>query len=61
MVDDKVSASQVQALLKLFATEAKKEVKSVADVVETSVYNVMAAKDAPVNDLKRSACRDAAE
>ena len=46
---------QVQALLKLLATEAKKEVRSIAEAVETGVYSVIAAKDSSVNDLKRSA------
>ena len=55
MSNDTVSSSQVQALLKLLATEAKKEVRSVAKAVETSVYCVIAEKDASVNDLKRSA------
>ena len=45
----------MRALLKFFATEAKKEVKSVAEAVEANVYNVMAAKDASVIDLKSSA------
>ena len=55
MESDTVSSSQVQALLKLLATEAKGEVRSVAQAVETSVYSVLAAKDASVNELKRSA------
>ena len=55
MERDTVSSSQVQALLKLIATEAKEEVRSVAEAVETSVYSVIAAKDVSVNNLKRSA------
>ena len=57
MDNDTVSSSQVQTLLKLLATEAKKEVRSVAEAAETGVYSVTAAKDidASVNDLKRSA------
>ena len=54
MENDTVSSSQVQALLKLLATEAKGEVRSVASAVETSVYSVLAATDASVNHLKRS-------
>ena len=55
MESDTVSSSQVQALLNLLATEAKGEVRSVAQAVETSNYSVLAAKDASVNELKRSA------
>ena len=55
MENDTVSSSQVQALLKFLATEAKKEVRPVAEAVETSVYSVIVARDASVNDLKRSA------
>ena len=55
MDSDSVSSSQVQALLNLLATEAKGEVRTVAEAVETSVYSVLAAKDARVNQLKRSA------
>ena len=55
MESDTVSSSQVQALLKLLATEATSEVRSVASAVETSIYSVLAAKDASVNHLKRSA------
>ena len=35
MANDSVSSSQVQASLKLLATEANKEVRSVAEAVET--------------------------
>ena len=55
MGNDSVSSSQVQALLNLFATEAKGEVKSAAQAVENRVYSVLAAKDASVNDVKRTA------
>ena len=55
MGNDSVSSSQVQALLNLFATEAKGEVRSAAQAVENRVYSVLAAKDASVNDLKRTA------
>ena len=41
MKNDTVSSSQVQALLNLLATEAKGEVRSVAQAVETSVYSVL--------------------
>ena len=53
MENDSVSSSQVQALLNLLATEAKGEVRSVAQAVETSVYStsVLAAKGASVNML----------
>ena len=55
MENDSVSSSQVQALLNLLATEAKGEVRSVAQAIETSVYSVLAATDASINELKRSA------
>ena len=55
MEKDAVSASQVQSLLKLFAAEAKKEVKTAAEAAGNGVYTVLAAKDASVNDLERSA------
>ena len=48
MENDSVSSSQVQALLNLLATEAKGEVRSVAQAVETSVYSVLAGKDASI-------------
>ena len=50
-----LQATEVQALLKLLATEAKRQVMSVAEAVETRVYSVLAAKDASVHDPKRSA------
>ena len=55
MGNDSVSSSQVHALLNLFATEAKGEVRCAAEAVENRVYTVLAAKDASVNDLKRTA------
>ena len=55
MENDSVSSSQVQALLNLLVTETKGEVRSAAQAVENRVYSVLAAKDASVNDLKRSA------
>ena len=55
MGTDTVSSSQVQALLNLFVTETKGEVRSAAQAVENRVYSVLAAKDASVNDLKRTA------
>ena len=55
MGNDSVSSSQVQALLNLFVTETKGEVRSAAQAVENRVYSVLAAKDASVNDLKRTA------
>ena len=52
---DRVTGDQLQALLKLFATEASKTVVTASESAENKVLRVIAAKDGAVNQLKRSA------
>ena len=52
---DRVTGDQLQALLKLLATEASKTVVTASESAENEVLRVIAAKDGAVNQLKRSA------
>ena len=52
---DRVTGDPLQALLKLFATEASTRVVTASESAENQVLRVMAAKDGAVNMLKRSA------